>query len=49
MRIKYLAVPHVVAQPSDNSCNDAKEDLVIGSSLVAHDSEIHCNPNDEFV
>ncbi len=41
---KYFGTPHMVAQPSGNSWHCAKDGLVIGSSLLAHDSEMHCIP-----
>ncbi len=41
---KYFGMLHMVAQPSGNSWHYAKDGLVIGSSLLAHDSETHCIP-----
>ncbi len=41
---KYFGTPHMVAQPSGNSWRYAEDGLVIGSSLLARDSETHCIP-----
>ncbi len=37
-------MPHEVAQEADNSWRHAKDGLVIGSSLIAPDSETHYLP-----
>ncbi len=42
--IKYFGTPHMMPQPSGNSWRYAKDGLVIGSSLLARDSETHCIP-----
>ncbi len=42
--MKYFGTPHMVAQPSGNSWHYAENGLVIGSSLLARDSETHCIP-----
>ncbi len=41
---KYFGTPHMVAQPSGNSWHYAEDGLIIGSSLLARDSETHCIP-----
>ncbi len=41
---KYFGTPHKVAQPSGNSWRYSEDGLVIGSSLLARDSETHCIP-----
>ncbi len=38
--VKYFGTPNAVAQPADNSWRYAVDDMIIGSSLTASDSEI---------
>ncbi len=42
--IKYFGTPHAVAQPADNSWRYAEDGLVIGSSLIAPDTDTHYLP-----
>ncbi len=41
---KYFGTSHMVAQPSGKSLHYAEDGLVIGSSLLARNSETHCIP-----